>query len=936
MKKKVLLPSILVIVLCMGLIAGATFALFGKSSEVNIAVNSAKVEFVSSIEEDSLKLYSLKEISLSENAVDEYELQSDTFLNKGTAVISGDSLVINNMSPGDKVEFVISVKNYSTITAKYRTRVRSEDDQGLYKYLVATFDGAPSDWQIVEPEADPSNPEAKLVKVSIELPKTVQDAAGLSTRLVFSVEAVQGNAVVPSSVSTVDELAAALANEEVQTIELAAGIYDLTDSYYLDGYGFCIDRPVEIKGEGESTVLQVGSSDTAISGQAYFFITADNVTISDMTIESVQTGATYKDNYNTMKISSLNETDVIVSGTTLRNVTFTGVTNNHIDVNGAKDVLFENVVFGDAGSVAYKCAVSVANSSDVTFLNSSIGEGAWGSVGVMYKAGSNGSLVTFVNCEIAGTVYTEYPESGNDINTVNGLDDWVIVVEDYPNGGVYQKHYVNSVLTVSSAEELLYALSIDGVKVINLEAGEYEIFDNEPYASFYGIEIDHPVTLVGAGMDQTVIRMGDGKKAISGQAYFYIRSNDVTISDLTFESAQTGASTKELYDLVKVSLLPEGVDNVIFDSVAFTGTTNNYLNLHCTENVTIKNCVIGEVNGAAYKCALAIAASLNVQIADTSIAGGAWGSVGLMYDPNNATEYPYGSEVMFSNCEIASVVYTERGEEKIHTVTGLDDWVFVEGTESDEYGIYKDAYINPVATVNSFEELAIALNTDVINTVVLGDDIVWSVPLTVKEGVTLLGNGHTITITEEAVSAKGVHVCMNVNGTVDGVKFDLKYDNTTQHGAVSVLMPYSNAIIRNCVFTGTYNMGDVETTRGIESASGADSVLIENNEFYNLRQPAYLNSATNGVVKGNMVDETRGFCVQNDGWAFSGNTFINTTSGDEEVCDICFFNTTTQLSDDEYCKISTDNGGCYVQDQHGASQEEWSNYIGGVKVEVVG
>lgn len=162
MKKKVLLPSILVIVLCMGLIAGATFALFGKSSEVNIAVNSAKVEFVSSIEEDSLKLYSLKEVSLSENAVDEYDLQSDTFLNKGTAVISGDSLVINNMSPGDKVEFVISVKNYSTITAKYRTRVRSEDDQGLYKYLVATFDGAPSDWQIVEPEADPSNPRQNL------------------------------------------------------------------------------------------------------------------------------------------------------------------------------------------------------------------------------------------------------------------------------------------------------------------------------------------------------------------------------------------------------------------------------------------------------------------------------------------------------------------------------------------------------------------------------------------------------------------------------------------------------------------------------------------------------------------------------------------------------------------------------------------------------
>ena len=458
MKKRVLLPSFLIAVLCMGLIVGATFALFGKSSEVDVVVKSGKVEMVSAIEEESLKLYSLKQVSLDENAVDEYELQTEKFINGGTAVIDGDSLIINNISPGDKVEFVISIKNYSTITAQYRTKVDYEGDNALNSALVANFEGAPSAWKTVEPEEDPANPEAMLVHVSIELPKTAGDeVSGLSTTLTFTVEAVQGNADVPALVSTADDLLAALNDESVHSIELSAGEYDLTGFTYLDGNGFCIDRSVEIKGAGESTVLKVGSADTAISGQAYFFITADNVTISDLTIESAQTGTSTKSLFNTMKISSLNDASEIISGTTLRNVTFTGSTNNHLDVNGAADVLFENVVFGDANSKAYKCAVSVANSSKVKFVKSTIANGAWGSVGLMYKEGNAGSTVEFDACEIAGTVYSEHPEAGSDINTIKGLDDWALAAKDYPNDGVYQDIYVNSILTVSSAEELLYA-----------------------------------------------------------------------------------------------------------------------------------------------------------------------------------------------------------------------------------------------------------------------------------------------------------------------------------------------------------------------------------------------------------------------------------------------------------------------------------------------
>ena len=127
-------------------------------------------------------------------------------------------------------------------------------------------------------------------------------------------------------------------------------------------------------------------------------------------------------------------------------------------------------------------------------------------------------------------------------------------------------------------------------------------------------------------------------------------------------------------------------------------------------------------------------------------------------------------------------------------------------------------------------------------------------------------------------------------------------------------------------------MGDAEVSRGIESASGAENILIESNEFYNLRQPAYLNSVTDGSVQYNTVDETRGFVVEGDGWTFAGNMFKNTSEGDQDVCDICFLNTTTQLSEKKYCEISISNGGCYVQDQHGESQSDWTDYKNGAKV----
>ena len=52
MKKKTLLMSILTVVMCLSLTIGGTFALFTSESELDIAVNSGKVEISATIDQN--------------------------------------------------------------------------------------------------------------------------------------------------------------------------------------------------------------------------------------------------------------------------------------------------------------------------------------------------------------------------------------------------------------------------------------------------------------------------------------------------------------------------------------------------------------------------------------------------------------------------------------------------------------------------------------------------------------------------------------------------------------------------------------------------------------------------------------------------------------------------------------------------------------------
>ena len=190
-KSKTFLGAITSIALCVSLIAGATFAIFTSESKVNIAVTSGKVNVTATV--NNLRLYSLDNINANTLTGTEKERTAEgKFLNEGTATLSGNTLSLDKLTPGDKVTFDIDIANNSDVTVKYRTLL-SVRDSGLFEALEVSIGGrtagSASDWTVKNAGEGIASEQC-----SIELPVFATDEyQGKSCQIDFIVEAVQGN-----------------------------------------------------------------------------------------------------------------------------------------------------------------------------------------------------------------------------------------------------------------------------------------------------------------------------------------------------------------------------------------------------------------------------------------------------------------------------------------------------------------------------------------------------------------------------------------------------------------------------------------------------------------------------------------------------------------------------------------------------------------------
>lgn len=414
-KKNVVITAVLAIMLCVSLIAGATFALFTSESKVNIAVTSGKVDVVANVDTDS--------VCTKQNGDADY-IKGDSNMYQATAIFDNDGLTLSNMVPGDAIKFNIVVKNNSTVTVKYRTVIACEDN-GLLDGLNITINDKPykgttdiSDYETIEVGS-----KDVVVPVEIELP-VLEDAInnlyqGKTLTLSYKVEAVQGNATTSNPdantayVYTASDMMALLTKTGVKKIEFVNDI----DMSGKDWTG------LNTNNFAQSGVTVIGNGHTVSNLSASFVdkttynVSINALTISDSKIERVRNTegfaafVQYAD-CCTITLDSCHLVDSEVKTTEDTRVGgFIGVCYGYAKVSNCTVEGCELEAFGSVGGIIAQAGdytggkVEINNCSVKNTILTSVDDGNW-RVGAI--VGSVNLGTTYVNgCTFSGNTLTQ-------------------------------------------------------------------------------------------------------------------------------------------------------------------------------------------------------------------------------------------------------------------------------------------------------------------------------------------------------------------------------------------------------------------------------------------------------------------------------------------------------------------------------------------------
>lgn len=623
MKKRMLFASLLVIVLCVCLISGATYALFTSESEVNITVSSGKVEVKAELSD--LKVYSL-----------DVEQANGNFENGGTATLDENEgkLLLSNVTPGDKVTFVLKVTNNSTVGIKYCVKYLVDGD------LAAGLNITETENQVTNNVVSQISPKWTNVTtagtlheklISIELPlEAGNEYQDKQMTIQIVVYAVQGNDpawdgsantdwyndtdtefVISSAAELqgLSELVAAGNNFYGKTIKLGADI-DLTTAYEL----------YELKPIGNSTNNFSGTFDgqnhtisnlkiTSNPRQSYvgLFGFTTNGEIKNLVIENAEVkgrlgvgvlaGSPYTSKVNNITVKGLVKVDgmAYVGGVGGRNA-YASWDNITVDVEDGSYVNANSVENG----VAYRTYVGgvigfmgegghkISNvKSNINVLGSTIDVG--GIVGIAHYENQ------FENIECSGDVTLYNAAELSDALEVGGIAGvWHnasnVTLTNVSYTGTISSKFVDANGTEVEAENLPYGglvgkaysssgagvLTINGVAQTSTEQFKV-LIDGVEYA--YADSAADMTNAINSG--ETKIYLGAGTYVIPAAA----QGKTLTIK----------GSKDSTIAVTKVGVGGENCDygfdgsNVTFDGVTITTNSSTYIG-YARLNATYNNC----------------------------------------------------------------------------------------------------------------------------------------------------------------------------------------------------------------------------------------------------------------------------------------------------------------------------------------------------------
>lgn len=162
--------------------------------------------------------------------------------------------------------------------------------------------------------------------------------------------------------------------------------------------------------------------------------------------------------------------------------------------------------------------------------------------------------------------------------------------------------------------------------------------------------------------------------------------------------------------------------------------------------------------------------------------------------------------------------------------------------------------LNPFQTIE--EVLAVARPNSTINvlsgTYPIANQIALNIP-----GLTLKGMAGTLILLESPIVP---FLCNSDDITIDS----LEITSDIPYPVEFIQIAGDGNRVLNCQIYGPNQAGDSSTwvvNRGIVTQLGSTDLLVQNNIFHTLRQPAYLNPNSTGTIMNNVVYNTRGYVV---------------------------------------------------------------------------
>ena len=198
-----------------------------------------------------------------------------------------------------------------------------------------------------------------------------------------------------------------------------------------------------------------------------------------------------------------------------------------------------------------------------------------------------------------------------------------------------------------------------------------------------------------------------------------------------------------------------------------------------------------------------------------------------------------------------------------------------ESIQADPYNLYVQADAPPggdgsqAALFGTISQaLAEALPGGFINVLRGTYLITQQLPVNIP-GLTIRGRAGAVVLLEAPVVP---FLCSGGNITIDG----LTITSDNPYPVAFIQLSGDGNQILNCQIYGPDQPGDSSTwvvNRGFVTQGDTTNLLVRNNIFHTLRQPAYLNPGSTGTIVNNVAYNTRGYVVDGATFLFSGNSW---------------------------------------------------------------